>query len=137
MINVSNVLEGFAQWLDDNGYAMYKPDEPYAASDHAVTLKRLPTKPDTAVSVTPYMVDDGTVLPTNTVRVQLRFRAGSDIDVDQWADEVAEALHWNHHFSMGNVQVQRAERVLAASLGLDDNGREERADSYELILLNQ
>lgn len=128
-------MEGLAAWLDEEGLADYKPAG-YSATDRAVTFKRLPTQPDTAVAVAVYGVADATVVPGTQVSIQLRFRAaaGDRLSVDAWADQVADRLHWRHQFMAGTVRVQRARRTIAAMLGVDDNGREERADSYEITL---
>lgn len=136
MTTISDLVAGLAQWLDDEGLADYKPTDPYVSNDRAVTIKSLPTNPDDALAIFPYGVTDARVLPNMEIRVQLRFRsAGSRLSVDQWADSVAEKLHWAHYLKFGDVTVQRAERTIIAPFGPDDNGREERADSYTFILL--
>lgn len=139
MITTADLVGGLARWLDDEGLADYKTDEPYLKSDRAVTVKRFPASPDIAVAIYPYGTGDATLVPGSTFDVQLRFRgpAGDRLFADRWADEVAAKLHWKHQFLLGDVHVQRSQRVLAVPLGADDNGREERADSYELILLNR
>lgn len=136
MTTISDLVTGLAQWLDNEGLADYKHSEPYGPADRAVTIKTLPSSPDNALAIFPYGVTDARVLPNLEVRVQLRFRsAGSRLSVDQWADAVAAKLHWAHHLKLGDITVQRAERTIIAPFGPDDNGREERADSYTFILL--
>ena len=137
MIDTKQIVEGTCEWLDAQGLATYKPGGVYAANDKAATIKRLPSYPDNAVAVSLYSTQDATVLPNATVRIQLRFRAakGSRTAVDEWADEVASHLHWKRNLTLGAVKVARAERINTAPMGADDNGREERADNYELILL--
>lgn len=134
---VGLLVEGLAQWLQDEGLGSYRPDTEYQAGERAITARTLPREPDWAVAIAPYQVDDATTLPTQAVMVQLRFRApavGPRTSVDEWADQVAGRLHFRHNFDVGGVHVSRAQRVLVAPLGSDESGREERADSYEIIV---
>lgn len=134
-MSVKELLEGLAVWLASQGFGVYRTSTPYTAADKAITIKRLPATPDWALAVNVYDVADEISLPTKRVRVQLRFRApGIPTAVDEWADDVAAALHGLHHFTAGNVRIERAERINFAALGVDDNRREERTDNYELIL---
>lgn len=131
------LVEGLCQWLNDEGLGTYRPDSSYQAGERAIVVRAFPPAPDWAVAVAPYQVDDATTLPNITVMVQLQFRAPADqpmTAVDEWADQVADQLHFKHNFTAGNVHVSRARRVLVAPMGADDSGREERADSYELIV---
>lgn len=134
---ITTLVEGLAQWLSDRDLADYKPVEPYAPTDRAVTIKRLPTTPDTSLAIYPYNTDDATTLPGTEVSIQLRFRgpASDRLYADRWADKVAKELHWRHHFNLGDVRIQRSQRVVTVPLGADDNGREERADSYTFLLM--
>ena len=137
VVPLADVKVGLCQWLHDTGHGTYRPATAYQSGERAITEQSLPPNPDWAVAVAPYGVDDATVLPTQLVRVQLRFRAPADQPksaVDQWADAVASDLHFKHNFDAGALHVSRAERVLVAPLGADDSGRQERADSYQLIL---
>ena len=135
MANVANVIEGLAAWLDAEGLADYKTTG-YGPADRAVTFKRLPATPDQAVAITPYGIDEPTVLPGQYIRVQLRFRGpvGDRLLVDRWADEVVSRLHWKHNIDLGGVMVRRSRRLNGVALGEDESGREERADNYEFLL---
>ena len=102
-----------------------------------IVEKLVPPNPDWALTVAPYSVTDEVTLPNQTVMMQLRFRAPADqpmTAVDDWADAVADALNLAYQFEAGDVKVARARRTLVAPLGVDDNGRMERADSYEFIV---
>ncbi len=131
------LVEGLCQWLHDEGFGVYRPDSAYQSGERAIVVRAFSPAPDWAVAVALYQVDDATTLPNITVTVQLRFRAPADqpnTAVDEWADQVAGHLHFKHNFTAGTVHVSRARRVLVAPMGADDSGREERADSYELIV---
>lgn len=133
-VPVSEVTLGLAQHLHNEGVAVWS-DTAYDPGDRAITIKALPASPDNAVAVTVYAVEDDLTLPNVTVAVQLRFRCerGSRTAVDDWADEVFGVLH-GHRFTVGGRLVQQCRRLSVAPMGADENGREERADNYELIL---
>ena len=135
VIPLENVTRGVCEWLDAQGFAVFRPDTPYVAGERAVTFRALPKAPVEAVSVNLYGVDDDLTLPSTTVSVQLRFRASSEATVNVWADQVASSLHMRHGLKMGDLVVQRAVRTIVAPLGVDENGRVERADSYDLLLM--
>lgn len=136
-VKVSEVLTGIAEFLDGEGVGVWRPEGTYTSDEVAVTLKSLPAAPDNAVAVAAYHVGDDLVLPDVEVLLQLRFRAarGSRTAVDDLADSAFDVLHGRHMFSAGALTVQRARRLSVAPLGADDNGREERADNYALILM--
>src|SRR5690625_4189469 len=129
-------MKGLAGFLDVHGVAKYRETTAYLPGEIPVTLRSLPTEPDKAVAVTAYSTDDELTLPVRTVYVQFRFRAGgSRTDVDDFAEEVFDILQGKHQLSLPNgVLVSRARRVNAAPRGVDDNGRAERAGTYELLL---
>lgn len=134
-ISVADVRRGLAQWIGASVASATWSEGAYAPTDWAVTLRDLPSQPDTAVSVEVYHTESGLVLPGTEVRVQLTFRGRGD-DADTFADEVREALHGLHHFTAGGVDVQRARHLFAAPLDPDGNGRERRADNYELWVMS-
>lgn len=134
---ISQILNGLAAWLAANDFGVFTLTGVYQPTDRAITLKRLPGKPDSALAVNVYDVLDP-VPPVlgRVVKVQLRFRAPGPPDVvDDWADEVCRSLNYLHNFMAGDLKVSRAHRISFASLGLDENGREERTDNYELVIL--
>lgn len=137
-MRTADVIDGMCRWLSAQGFGVYRTDTPYVEGEKAIVVRRFPIDPDTALSVAIYDQTDSLQTPDRTVNVQLRFRTGKDArltDVDDWADDVFQALNMKHGFDMGGIHVQRAVRKITAPLGADENGREERADSYELLLL--
>lgn len=136
-MNTTDVITGVCRWLDANEFGTYRADAPYRPADRAITARRLPATPDWAIAVATYGQDDGLVTPDREINIQLRFRTAHEAGitaVDDWADRVFDALHMRHRITMGGVRVQRVVRTLSAPLGADENGREERADSYTLLL---
>lgn len=135
MVSVSAVTKGLATLLDAEEIGTYRVASAYGPDETAITIKRLPAAPATAIAIAAYDVEDATVVPGDRVRVQLRFRApGERTAVDDLADSVLPLLHWRHHYDLGDIRVQRSERLIVADLGPDENGREQRADSYEFLI---
>lgn len=134
-VRVATVRTALAQYLDAQGVAAWlEPPETYPADARAVTLRDLPSEPDAAVAIEVYDVRDDLVLPDVEIRVQLLFRARGEA-VDDFADDAFDVLHGRHHFQAGALVIQRCRRISTAPLGPDDNGREQRADNYGLVLM--
>lgn len=134
-IRVSEVRRGMAEWLGENIESATWSEGAYAPTDWAVTLRDLPSQPNVAVAVEVYNAYSDLVLPGTEVRIQLTFRGHGDT-ADEFADEVLDALHGLHHFTAGNVHIQRARHLYAAPLDPDGNGRERRTDNYELLVMS-
>lgn len=133
-IRVSDVRRALATYLHDQGVAVYKTAAPYVSSDRAVFLRSMQSAPDTAVAIEVYGIVDELVLPNVEIRVQFYFRGPGDV-ADDFADDVFQVLHDQHHFLAGDLRVQRARRLYAAPLGVDDNQREQRTDNYGLTFM--
>lgn len=135
-IRQSALLTGLAQYLAAGQVGAWRPTGTYSADEQAIVLKQLPAGPDTAVALSVYSVLDDIRLPDVQVRVQLRFRAaGPRTAVDDFADDVFDLLHGRHMIPAGDLLIQQARRISSIPLGADENGRQERADNYELILM--
>lgn len=133
-IKISDVLTSLCIYLEAAGIGTYRPVGEFQPDETALSLKRLPANPDRAIAVNAYGSSDSITLPVAVISIQLRFRApGVRTDVDDMADAVFPLLHGRHHFPMGDLKVSRAHRLNFASLGVDDNHREERVDNYELL----
>lgn len=133
-IRASQVRRELAAWLASQVDAAWSETDPYQAGDRAITLRDLPSQPDTAVAIEVYNTEDDIVLPDTEVRVQLTFRGRGDA-ADEFADDVFDVLHARHHVQMGALTVQRAHRLYAAPLGQDGNSRERRSDNYALVFM--
>lgn len=134
-ISIAGLRRGLAAYVGEHTSGVWSQDVPYAPGDWAVTLRDLPSQPDTAVAVEIYNFQSELVLPGAEIRVQFTFRGRGD-DADDFADELYAVLHGKHRFAAGDVSVQRARHLYAAPLGVDENGRERRTDNYELILMS-
>lgn len=135
-IQTAEVRRALAEWIaaEIEG-AVWSETEPYAPTDRAVTLRDLPSEPDTAVAIELYDWDEGLTLPNVAIRAQLLFRGRGD-DADDFADEVFARLHGLHHATLpGGIILQRAVRLWAAPMSPDDNRRERRSDNYSLTFM--
>lgn len=133
-IRVSDVRRAVGEYLHAQEVAVYKTDSPYVANDRAVFLRQMGSSPDVAVAVEVYGVVDELVLPNVEIRVQLLFRGPGDT-ADDFADDVFQVLHDRHHFLAGDLRIQRARRLYATPIGVDDNQREQRTDNYGLTFM--
>lgn len=117
-----------------NGWAWRPAGPGYTADEVGVFYGPLGTSPDRAVGVALYTADDDVRTGLAARRVQVRHRGarGRPDGADELASLTFTALQ-----GLARVAgIALASRVLVAHLGADENGRQERADSYQIILDN-
>lgn len=134
-MSTSDVHRAVALRLQEVGVGTFKPTGVYSAGETGITLKAVPQSPDRIVAISIYAIDEDPdpTDPRRTYSVQLRFRAGTNpTDVDDIADAAYQALSVDHQ-EWGTVRVNRCYRTVMAPLGMDANGRQERADSYRIV----
>lgn len=113
----------------------WRPDGPaYTSAEVGVVYGALPASPDRAVAVTVYWADDELQTGLAVRRAQLRFRGGRGRP--DGADELAGVAFTTLHGLARVAGLSLVTRVLVAHLGADDNARQERADSYQIVLDN-
>jgi hypothetical protein len=125
----TDLLTGLATDLNTQGLATYT-----GGAGGNVFFKELPTSPDRCVALTAYATIDEPKIARSSIRVQFYFRgiAGAATDVDDLADDVFSWLQGREDFWYGSdLHVIQAFRVSAIQLGMDDNKRNERSDSYQ------
>jgi hypothetical protein len=126
------------QVLADRTPWAWRPDGPsYAADEIGIHYGALPPEPDQAVGVSLYYIDDprpGDDAAVQLRRVQIRMR-GERGALDG-ADELAQVTFTALHRLTRTAGLSLVTRVLVAHLGADENDRQERADSYQIILDN-
>jgi hypothetical protein len=119
---------------DRNGWAWRPAGPPYTATEVGVFYGALGATPDRAVGVTLYGGEDELQNGLAVRRVQVRHRGarGRPDGADELASRTFTALQ-----GLARVAgISLATRVLVARLGADENDRQERADSYQIILDN-
>ena len=130
-------VDGIARYLMAQGIVRYGLPAPPPGPLPAVYLSGLPATPDGAVSIIVYDERFDRDDQNPDVFCQFRWRtAGKDIrTTDDLADAAKAILHDMSHVTLPNgVVVALCRRRIRGLTVPDDNGRYERADSYQFIL---
>ena len=107
--------------------------EPYPAGAVGLFYGSIGDTPDRAVGVRVYGGSDPRVrAPTRSVQLLLRGRPGEPDGADALADAAFSVLHK----TLRCRGILAGQRSYFGPLGADANGREERADNYEIHLDN-
>ena len=107
--------------------------EPYPAGAVGLFYGSIGDAPDRAVGVRVYGGSDPRVYaPTRSVQLLLRGRPGEPDGADALADAAFGVLHK----TLRRRGILAGQRSYFGPLGADVNGREERADNYEIHLDN-
>ena len=107
--------------------------EPYPAGAVGLFYGSIGETPDRAVGVRVYGGSDPRVrAPTRSVQLLLRGRPGEPDGADALADAAFGVLHK----TLRRRGILAGQRSYFGPLGADANGREERADNYEIHLDN-
>ncbi len=107
--------------------------EPYPAGAVGLFYGSIADAPDRAVGVRVYGGSDPRVrAPTRSVQLLLRGRPGEPDGADALADAAFGVLHK----TLRCRGILAGQRSYFGPLGADANGREERADNYEIHLDN-
>lgn len=132
MIDDATLTEHVCQALAGAGPGWKYQTTGYGANDVGIFYGDLGASPDAAVGVEVYATDDDPVTGTAARYVQLHFRGRRGVrrDADAMAGQAFAALHGLHHTG----PVSRYVRTSSTQLGVDANGRQERADNYQIIL---
>lgn len=116
------------------GWAWRPAGPVYTSSEVGVFYGSIGATPDRAVGLVLYGDSDDVETGLSSRRIQVRFRGAAN-DVDG-ADELASLAFTAIHGLVRTSGLCLVSRVLVAPLGTDDNGRQERADSYKVIIDN-
>lgn len=132
----TDLIEGLADWLATQVSTLtWKPTQTYTATETGLYVWSLPATPDRGVALALYATDDGPIVGTDRVGIQLRTRGTRDIrtatDVD---DAIFDVLHAAEHLSLGGIHVALARRISRLPMGVDDGGRHEVSSNYTLTL---
>ncbi|PSJ29826.1 hypothetical protein B7P34_04765 [Streptosporangium nondiastaticum] len=131
MSYTTDLLDGLARLLHEQGVGTYRPEGVYLPGETAITVAVMPPAPDRAICLSAYAVADSPVLTDTTTGVQVRTRAGADPrEVDALDDAVYELVHASGPHLFGSVRVQLITRASGAPIGADSSGRMERTSNY-------
>lgn len=110
---------------------VWRPTGPaYTAAEVGLFYGQIGTTPGRACGITPYLPTDDLSDVPGVRRVQLRFRG--EANKPRSADDLAQAAFAVLHGLMRVGGIHLMKRVSSAQLGIDGNGRRERADNYEI-----
>ena len=129
----SDLLVGIAELLAGASVGVWSETATYGASDTAITLRKMPATPDSALALSTYGVSDDPTLSDGVTGLQVRSRAaGPDPRPhDDLADAVFEQLQGLHDVTLATgVRVVFVERRSFLDLGQDALHRWERSDNY-------
>lgn len=130
------LLDALSEWMADQGLANLTWNTTNGLPN--IAYGAMPASPDNAVTVNVYdrsIARDDRGNPD--YYVQFRFRAaGNDPGpVGDMADALAQHLLDQTHVDLTPaVTIRHATRTVSTPVGMDDNKRYERADSYRLSL---
>jgi len=124
-----------AQLLADGTGWPWRPTGPaYDPSEVGIYYGAIAPAPDQGVGLRVYYADDPHPVGVRVRRVQLRFRGARNDPAS--ADTLAAAAFTALHGLARVAGLSLVTRVLVAQLGTDESARQERADSYQIILDN-
>ena len=128
----SRLMTGLGQLLDAEGLGVFNTAGTYPADAWAVFLGLTPDKPDKAVTLMTYPVED-TDLTSVITGVQFRLRGQRDPrEVENMSDALYDLLHNRQHYQLNGVPVNLSWRQSGAWMGQDANQRIERVENFYL-----
>ncbi len=123
---------GVAQLLSDEGLGVFATSGTYPNDQWAIFLGLTPDKPDRAITLMTYPVEDNDLTSVIT-GVQLRFRGTRDPrEVENQSDAVFDLLHNRSHYRVNGIPVNLSWRQSGAWMGQDANQRIERVENFYL-----
>ncbi|WP_116051679.1 minor capsid protein [Amycolatopsis palatopharyngis] len=131
----TNLLTGIAEHLDAAGAGVWRPTGAYLDAEIGIVLGVPSQQPPSLIALAAYNNSDDPSLSDSSVTMQVRTR-GPDADprkADDLADAVFDALQGLRATANG-IRVVYSRRISTFPLGIDDNGRHERTDNYDLTV---
>lgn len=129
------LLHAFGELLDAAGVGMWRPDGPaFAFTDVGIFAGPVDESVDSGIGLTIYDWGDPYPVGVSTRRVQVRYRGPRD--EQNGANRLASAGFTALQGLARVAGLSLVRRVAVAPLGTDANSRQERADSYFVILDN-
>jgi len=126
----STLMTGFAQLFEDASLGMFDTSGVYPEDAVGIFLGMTPDKPDRALTIMSYPVED-TDLTNVITGLQLRFRGSRDPrQVEDLSDAVYDLIHNKSHYQVNGIHVELSWRQSGAWMGQDANQRVERVENY-------
>jgi hypothetical protein len=128
----TRLMTGIGQLLADSDLGVFTTSGTYADDAWAVFIGLTPDKPDHAITLMAYPVED-TDLTSVITGVQFRFRGGRDPrEIENQSDAVYDLFHNRSHYSLNGVPVNLSWRQSGSWMGQDSTQRIERVENYYL-----
>lgn len=130
-----NLLEGLAQFLEDQSVGVWSATGSYQATDTAIVVQTVPETLPRLVSLSRYPVSDDPSLSNSVVGVQVltRWDGADPRPVDDLDDLIFEVLHGRTNLLLSTgVRIVQCLRQSGAPLGQDSSKRWSRSTNYYL-----
>ena len=131
----SDLLAGVAQLLDADGVATWNPSGAYNNSEIGIVIGAPSQDPPSLVALATYNNTDDPAASDSTVFLQVRTRAPDDDPrkANALSGGVFNSLQGLRK-TVNGIRIVYGKRNSSYPLGIDDNGRQERTDNYELMV---
>lgn len=128
----TKLMTGLAQLIHTNGIGVFATSGTYADDVWAIFLGLTPDKPDRAITLMSYPVEDTDLINVIT-GVQFRFRGTRDPrEVENVSDAIYDLIHNKSHYVVNGVPINLSWRQSGAWMGQDANQRVERVENFYL-----
>ena len=133
------LLDGLAQYLENADVGTFHSSGvAYSTSPTArpgIFIDGVPATPDRVIVLTVYGEVDDPTQATTEVQVQARVRGTKDPRTAyETADAIFEAFQNLPRSAIGGTTVAGIFRISSAYIGIDTNGRHERASNFRILV---
>lgn len=126
----TDLMTGQAELFQSNGIGVFATGGILPADSVGIFLGLTPDKPDRAVTLMTYPVED-TDLSNVIAGLQIRLRGARDPrQVEDTSDAIYDLLHNRSHYDVNGIHVLLSWRQSGAWMGQDANQRIERVENY-------
>lgn len=130
----NDLLRGIAQYLEDQGAGVYKPNDVYGENDIAIVIGPMPPAPDKVIALQDYTPNGRNQGGDVARQVQARCR-GAENDpgsLNDIRDDVEDALDGLAWVKLGGIPVEQIFLGPRAELGQDGNQRSEATSNFTI-----
>ncbi len=129
---LEDLTNGLCAWLAAQGVGVWNEGGVYNPSDTAIVVGLLPQKNDTAITLTPYVLQSKPGQTDTLVGVQVRIRAAGrhPLGATGISEAIFNVLDGARHITLGGIHVTLAWRTISTPPAPDENGRPVLSDTY-------
>lgn len=134
----TKLLTALAELLHNERVGVWEPTSAYLGNDPAIVFDVLPQKPDQAIALTLYPVqDDATTDSVVGLQCRIRGTPGNRTTDKDILDSLFDTLHDLQNITLDGIPIVRVWHQSGASLGPDSNNRIEHTANYYLQLTRE